>query len=232
MELSNYFTQFGVLESVVIRRQIKSECTEGSVTFEMAMDAAKVLGSHRLFGRDVDVAAFCESVHNFTAVENRSHTDLTITDLNDDCLIEIFRMLHPLELMAAADTCSRFRTISNMAFCRGNVCLIEVEPDIFELNGVIININEVYRFFQSYGAKVTDIDLMGSHYELLQVGELKSLFLCETLVNEKMAKNLHASTSNLETLRIESCIFEPISTSLLSQCRKLGGLILKNFDFF
>lgn len=55
--------------------------------------------------------------------------EMSLVQLNDDCLITVFRMLSMDDLTSISDTCSRFRAIASFVF--------ELEHRIVDLNVIV-----------------------------------------------------------------------------------------------
>lgn len=86
------------------------------ITFKNAEDVnnALIVNDHRLF--DENIKVWASSAEKRCSKNDKMSADHTILDLNNDCLIELFRLLPVSDLCSVSDTCSRFRAIAQTAF--------------------------------------------------------------------------------------------------------------------
>lgn len=108
-----------------------------------------------------------------------------ILDLNDDCLREIFGVLHLSDLCSVADVCTRFRHVAQETFvvpkyrklklhnlCRGNGTANDNIASQSE------RLQCIARFLCVFGAYVKSVDVNGSHhYGLHQINDNRILAL-------------------------------------------------------
>lgn len=198
--------------------------------FKRRADAIKTLSlkDHRLFDEIVRVSpAVCGP--NLSCSGKR--VQLSITDLNDDCLVEIFRLLDEGDLWNVVDTCRRFRVAGKMAYpLIHQASNMMVDDDWEEESVKFINAN-----LRRFGSEVSKLEISGTYgsttdltFHLDHCGEkLRSLRLENLLFNKDTALKIKTISENLESLMLKDCnIDDSEETSFLFDCRKL-----MNFEF-
>lgn len=133
---------------------------------------------------------------------------LQITDLNDDCLIEIFSMksLSLMDVCSLGETCKRFQQISQCVFPKN--CSIEMtKKDHYDVVSTTKFLNskkrpsqDIERIFKSFGSFLTEVSIVEQSTFVLN---LVSEYCVENLENLM----LHSCTIPIVILSVK---MEPI----------------------
>lgn len=256
--LSSHFNEFGALEQATIEYTPKSgRFASGRVVFKHAEDAAKALSfrAHRMFGIDLNVIAaksgIQASAEYAAAANHASHAVAEVTlddtpaasntnllDLNDDCLTRIFEHLSVDDLLAVADTCSHFRTISANAF--------RAQHRRFKINTQNHSDDSLSKVFQYFGQEITDLNVSMHNATLKKRRMMLELVLthCEDKLESVRLHRFQVDTPILHKLTqlfvrtkklcLENCHIEiPSDVCLFPQCQSLIKLKISkcsNFD--
>lgn len=141
---------------------------------------------------------------------------LRITDLNDDCLIEIFskKSLSLMDVCSLGETCKRFQPISQRVFSKN--CSInmtnEGRYDVVSrklLQSENLPSQNIERILKNFGSFLSEVSI--SHYQSRENVEASCFVL--KLVSEHCVENL-------VTLRIHSLIIPAFPTVKLNQIFK------------
>lgn len=156
-----------------------------------------------------------------------SMAESTLVDLNDDCLLEIFRMLSPDDLLSINDTCSRFRTLTVPAVT------LKYGDTTINLNTWYIdehskfNILQIRHILRKFGSLIAGVECFRSeanNNEIRQIlnlilancnGALRTLNLSHFHIDADIIDRLPPICDNLESLRLDRCtLHRPNSPSL------------------
>lgn len=257
----------------MVRCQINKDFTDGEVTFEKTEGATKALnfGNHYLFDSVVAVTAaiydsdLCcydeelvangnkhslQSIADLNTISNMFNTT-SITDLNDDCLTFIFRMLPLKDLSAAYNTCMRLRSIAKVAFPInfGNIVLRYIPPlkkdseskfDGFQAWTPFDTLieNTIDSVFTEFGGDIIGLELRGVKGDKQKkiarlipqycTDSLKSLTLRGFHFDHKLIIYMRVFLINLKSLSLDACTFDESHGtsffSLLAACKNLTNL--------
>lgn len=133
----------------------------------------------------------------------------TISQLNDDCLIELFKYLNHLELSAIADTCTRFRDLAIDYFPRARLEVVDfgmyfgwgVKNNERNRNKFLIR--RMAKHFSQFIVKVYyRSHIAGLVVPLAQCTNLIELHLHNTIVSDETATMMRPLLGRLQTLAI------------------------------
>ncbi|XP_037031225.1 uncharacterized protein LOC119070828 [Bradysia coprophila] len=176
--LVDYFTKYGKIQNVRIHGIPTKANGFGFVTFARPEAASKVLQSrfHKINGKEVTIA-IADSWHQEKPLEQSNNhktkpvklpieltntTGTYLTDLNDDCLYEIFSRtsLNIMDLCSVAETCTRLKAIATRIFTK-----LHKSCKFNEMS--LQTIHEMRRMLINFGSSITDLTI-GPSYELEQ----------------------------------------------------------------
>lgn len=239
-QLSDHFVQFGDVKEVVVRRKTKQDFAVGIVTFERAGDAKVALaGNHCVLDelRNVSTAIADAALSCIAEYERPFKSTITLTELSIKCLRSIYSWLPITDLCSIADTCSRFRKIRMLTLSLAHKTIEFRSRHTPEFGKIVKKFGN--------GIKVLDLQFDNTQLEkslqTLQLATeycsfvLNSLTLSFFRINESMLPTLRDLFFNLESLKLNGCGFdESISSSLLSECRRLKQLevVFSYSDYF
>lgn len=168
---------------------------------------------------------------------------MALYDINDDCLLKIFRMLSLDDLLWVADTCSRFRALAVRAFTlshsRRRIDFNEWYNDETETFDML----QITRLLTKLGSLITGIeciqydsfsrkqcqDILNAILMYCYDGNLKRLKLVGLWIDGVSTAKLPSLCANLEALELRHCtLYTAFSNQLFSNCNKLTKL---NIDF-
>lgn len=162
--------------------------------------------------------------------------EITVLSLNDDCLIEIFRLLSLPDFLSLFDTCKRFRSIAAQTFP-----LIHKKVDLNTIYRYLqsTELDRVTRFLRAFGDMITsltfDILSKANDERCLKAldtvvnscsGTLKSFNFrngCTVFVKASMLRPLFAS---LESLTLRACRLD--DNDLFADCKNLVDLSMSS----
>lgn len=205
--------------------------------FKWSADAIKTLSlkDHRPFDEIVRVSP---AIRDPILSCSGKRAQLSITDLNDDCLVEIFRLLPVKDLWNVVDTCRRFRIAGKMAFPLINQAsnmMVEYDDDREEES-----VEEINAVLMKFGSEISELKIVAicgsTHHTIFRLdhcGEkLKTLYLQNLHINTDMASQIKAIAENLDSLILEDCdIDDSAETNFLSECKRLMKFELYTTSF-
>lgn len=210
------------MANIVVRQDMKDTFTTGIVTFKQAEDVSNVLSvkKHRLLNKSVNVLAVAAVPVPRIEIEKVNEIP-SLECLNDDCLIEIFKMLPLTDLSSISGTCTRFKSIALtvLASSRETIDLSSIE----EQNG-LKNTSEI---LVHIGSAMKDMRLKNLNKwrkkkewnSILNLitrncsGPLKSLALED--FDLRTYPNMRTLFINLETLNLRDCTLDSSISAIL-----------------
>lgn len=170
-----------------------------------------------------------------TGVNNgESTTETALHDLNNDCLLEIFRMLSQDDLLSVYDTCCRFRVLAANAFSLGyshsTVHLNQWDRHEQKQKKVL----QIASLLTKFGTLIVGVQSTPiyrlDHKQILNLildncsGTLKSLTLSYFNIESDIIDKLQPLCDNLETLQLDGCKLAKANGRLLPNWNKLVNL--------
>lgn len=158
-----------------------------------------------------------------------------LNDLNDECLLKVFRMLSLNDVTSIYDTCSRFRTLAMNAFTS------DYSQNTLDLNKWYIdeqskfNMVQISSLLTKFGSLIAGVKcnpyiFRYQPHQILNLildnccGALKSLTLSEFHIDGDIIDKLTPICDNLETLRLDRCELGNANGQLLPQWNKMVNL--------
>lgn len=231
--MQHYFKKFGEVENVQITRKVAY--AYGFVQYSTALSAAKALKTfkHRI-GRNYVKVVAANSWHQpspFIEMDESTGTNsarmltrqgaaaaaaaanrTSLTDLNEDCLLEVFGQLTVIDLSAIEQTCLRFQAIAQNIFSKRHRIFDFDEKDKIG-DGVRIpyTLHTIRNIIVSFGALITELNI--------------SAYVSDPINRERIANMLERHCHNLETLRLHDFYFtrkcQPIFGKLFGRLTSL-----------
>lgn len=164
-------------------------------------------------------------------------------DINDDCLLKIFRMLSLDDLLWVADTCSRFRALAVRAFKLSHSrryidfnewCNVETKTfDMLPITRLLTKFDSLITGIEciQYDSHIRNQcqDILNAILMYCYDGNLKRLKLVGLWIDGVSTAKLPSLCANLEALELRHCTLDTaFSNQLFSNCNKLTNL---NIDF-
>lgn len=142
-----------------------------------------------------------EGIENVNSVSN----NMKITDLNADCLEEIFDHLCPSDLLSVADTCTRIRKVAGLVFIRkcGNERSIHIDNERIQCGWFnplpSVHMDTTHQFLRCFGHLILKIN-----FNCYEQSRSSGIF---RYINEYCAETL----TSLSVSALEEYIFDDIS---------------------
>lgn len=169
-------------------------------------------------------------------------SDTIISDLNDDCLLEVFQHLRDVNLAIVADVNARFRKISKEQFKRSKKTDIVSESVYFEKDSTVRLLHKHNaQVLRNFGALVESISMNGKHYnhrseslELLSKycsGTLSELSLYDFDITDEVALLLRPALASVQKLSLSNIEWGELFLEMLpSWCPELRDMTLSNLN--
>lgn len=183
-----------------------------------------------------------QSIHDKNEnVQAQRAEEMSLAQLNDDCLITIFRMLSLNDLNAITDTCSRFRDIATSVFALQhrtidlNAMFLENKcREICEFRKVLIKFDGMISLKTKLKYSVLESNIEEQMPVLNLISEhcgesLKYLNVFWVNINALMVPSMRLLFGNLETLLLDFCsLEESIDADFFPELNRLSTLRIWN----
>lgn len=168
----------------------------------------------------------------------------TIMDLNDDCLIDIFKRLPVRDLCSVAEVNTRFKQDAKYVFSalykrfHTLVLVLQSAKGRYE-----ITLNEMRSILKNFGSLIIDLDVSKMSFKSTHnnrildliikycAGALKELTLEWFSIKGNILQKLRPIFESLEKLSLDNCEINNSIGSLLKNCKELKKLKVCNQDY-
>lgn len=184
-----------------------------------------------------------KNTNKMKVIESQSESQLSILDLNDDCLMEIFQNLNTLDLCAVKDTCRRFQNLSEYHF----KTVYNRKIFSFRVNDrykKMVSENEEQKILRHFGTHINKLIINASDFDVNAervldilgqnpVQNLKDFEIENLLLDENALDVCKGLLSNLERLSIDFCYGDESEFyKCVSYCGALKELQVLNLNSF